>query len=117
MTINTSILESYRELMEEEADEFIADILDSFYENSNQLINTLKEARLQGKSGEFVRAAHTFKSTSATVGAERLSSLAAELEKRGQNENLSDLLPLMASLQDAFEEAQQELNRLYPLGN
>ncbi|MBT3338363.1 MAG: hypothetical protein HN855_02375 [Anaerolineae bacterium] len=41
MTIDTSILESYRELMEEEADEFIADILNSFYENSTELIQTL----------------------------------------------------------------------------
>ncbi len=114
MTINTTILESYRELMEDEADEFIADILNSFYENSNDILKTLKNTALNGETDEFVRAAHTFKSTSATVGAENLSALAATLEKKGQSEQLSDLLPDVDTLQEAYEAAKAELEKLYP---
>lgn len=113
MIIDPTILESYRDFMEEEADEFIAEILNDFYENSMTLLNTLDEALKQGLHEEFTRAAHTLKSTSATVGATRLSGLAANLEQRGKDGQLTDLAPLLVPLQEAFDEAKAKLEELY----
>ncbi len=113
MSINTTILDSYRELMEDEADEFIADILNSFYENSTELLKTLRDSIVQGQPSEFVRAAHSFKSTSATVGAEELSALAADLEKKGKSGEINDLAPAIDALQKAYESAKEELQKLY----
>ena len=73
----------------------------------------VKKSSAEGRSAEFVRAAHTFKSTSATVGAGRLSDLAADLEKRGQGEQLTDLLPLISTLEEAYDEAKQQLQKIY----
>jgi len=114
MIINPEALEAYKEVMEDEADAFIADILDTFYSNSRELMAALDEATAQNDVESFARAAHTFKSTAATVGAEPLSSLAADLEMKAQSEALTALAPLLAALKEAFTEAERELKRLYP---
>lgn len=114
MFINAEILDSYREVMEDEADAFIADILNSFYSNARELIAKLEEAIPANDVDSFTRAAHTFKSTSATVGADRLSGLAGELEKDAQSEALTALAPRLPALKEAFAEAEAELKRLYP---
>lgn len=114
MIINPEALEAYREVMEDEADAFIADVLNSFYKNARELIATLDESAAQNDVKSFIRAAHTFKSTAATVGAEPLSSLAADLEEKASSQTLTALTPLLAALKKAFTEAENELKRLYP---
>ena len=113
MIINPEALEAYKEVMEDEADAFIADILESFYNNSADLIETLEKSIPTNDRKSFIRAAHTFKSTSATVGAESLSGLAADLEMKAHSEALTALTPLVAALKEAFAEAEIELKKLY----
>jgi HPt (histidine-containing phosphotransfer) domain-containing protein len=52
----------------------------------------------------FIRNAHTLKSNSATVGALKLSELAAILEHEGEHSNLSDLA---GKLNEAKAELEQ----------
>lgn len=114
MIINSDALESYRDVMEEEADAFIAEILDGFYSNSRDLMATLDESLAADDVNTFIRAAHTLKSTAATVGAERLSDLAADLEGRAGFDTLSELAPTVETLKKAFAEAEAKLKELYP---
>ena len=109
-----SPLEAYREVMEDEADEFIADILDSFYSDARELLTTLDKTLAENDADGFVRAAHTLKSTSATVGAQRLSGLLADLEAQGKTKELTDLMPLIPQLKEAYEETESTLKELYP---
>jgi HPt (histidine-containing phosphotransfer) domain-containing protein len=60
--------------------EVIVDLLDTYLEESAGLIATMQEAVLQGNTAAILRPAHSLKSSSASVGAMRLSRLAAELE-------------------------------------
>lgn len=113
MIVDPSTLEAYREVMEDEADEFVADILDSFYSNARELLAKLDDTLAQNDVDGFVRAAHTFKSTSATVGAQRLSGLLADLEARGGTEPLTNFIPLIPQLKEAYEEAESRLKELY----
>ncbi|OQX65026.1 MAG: hypothetical protein B5M51_01950 [Anaerolinea sp. 4484_236] len=113
MIIDPSALESYREIMGDEADEFIADILETYLSDSINLLATLDEALSSGSVDKFVRAAHTLKSTSATVGAQQVSSLAANLEKRGQSENLSDLASDTVQIRKEYEQAAAQLKELF----
>ncbi|MBT3189533.1 MAG: Hpt domain-containing protein [Anaerolineae bacterium] len=113
MIIDPSALEAYREVMEDEADEFIADVLNSFYTNARELLATMDSALLKNNVDEFVRAAHTFKSTAATVGANPLSGLLADLEKRGESEGLSALKPLIPPLKEAFDEVEKKLKEIF----
>ncbi len=91
MTLDPSALNNYREFMGEEADAFIVDIVETFLDNAPQLLAHMEASMASADSQGFVRAAHTLKSNSATVGATLLASLAAELESRGKTEDLSTL--------------------------
>ncbi len=113
MSIDTSTLEAYREIMEDEADSFIAEILTNFYISTQNLIETLDKSLVKNNVEEFTRAAHTLRSTSATVGALRVSGLATDLETRGGSEPLTDLQPLIFELKEAYEKAEVELKELY----
>ena len=113
MSINPAALEVYREIMRDETDAFIADILDSFYTNARELINSLDKALDKNDVEGFVRAAHTLKTTSATVGAQRVSNLIADLETRGEKEPLLNLQPLVVELWEAYEEAEKKLKEFY----
>ena len=113
MIIDTSILDAYRDFMEEDADEFIQEILEEFYQNSLELLETLKSPPTTDQLEGFVRAAHTLKSTSATVGATKLSELAATLEKKGKEAALDEIPPLLSQLPDTYTEAEAKLKEIY----
>ncbi len=113
MLIDPAALEVYREVMGEETDDFIAEILDNFYPNSRELLASLDRALDKNDVEGFTRAAHIFKSTSATVGAQRVSGLVTDLEARASSEPLTDLQPLISKLKDAYEEAEAKLKEIY----
>jgi HPt (histidine-containing phosphotransfer) domain-containing protein len=113
MIIDTSVLDAYRDFMEEDADDFIRDVLDDFYENSQDLLKTLATLPNEDGLDEFVRAAHTLKSTSATVGATKLSELAASIEQKGKDNAIANIPPLLVQLAPAYAEAEAKLKEIY----
>lgn len=113
MIIDTSVLDAYREFMEEEADAFIKEILDGFYENAEALFTTLVNAPDETNLEEYMRSAHTLKSTSATVGATRLSKISASIEEQCKQGALDEIPALIPELREAYKEAKAELQRIY----
>lgn len=105
MTLDPSALDSYREFMGEDAQVFIDEIIQSFLEAGPQLVKTAEQALQDGQQEAFVRAVHTLKSNSATLGATQLSALAAEMERKGKSEGL-------AGLESSLAEAKAELMRV-----
>jgi HPt (histidine-containing phosphotransfer) domain-containing protein len=102
MTLDPSALNNYREFMGDEADAFIVDIIETFLENAPRLFGQMETSMASADSQGFVRAAHTLKSNSATVGATLLASLAAELESRGKSETLTDLAEQVRLAREEF---------------
>jgi HPt (histidine-containing phosphotransfer) domain-containing protein len=102
--IDWSALEAYREVMGEEADSFIADIVQTYLNNSQTLMTQLSEAFQAGDVATFHRTAHTLKSSSATVGATAVSELALTLEKTTVSEFPADTEKLLANLKQAYQE-------------
>jgi HPt (histidine-containing phosphotransfer) domain-containing protein len=73
-------------------DEFIAELIESYLAEGQANVDSLSAAAAQSDLAVFTRAAHTLKSTSATVGALRLSELCRGLEeaaRSGRAEGLS----------------------------
>ena len=58
---------------------FVVEIIDEYLADSSRLLASLREA----SGDELRRAAHSLKSTSASVGAVRLAELCAEVERAG----------------------------------
>ncbi|MFZ5910505.1 MAG: Hpt domain-containing protein [Chloroflexota bacterium] len=91
MSLDPSALDSYREFMGEDAQAFIAEIIGSFVENAPTLLASAEQAMATGNQDTFVRAVHTLKSNSASLGATLLASLAAEMEQEGKAGNMKDM--------------------------
>ena len=101
MSINPTAMEPYREIMGEEADAFIADIINTFMVSAPKLVADMERNISRNEKQTFIRNAHTLKSNSGTVGASKLSELAAILEEAGSR---SDLPTLAGKLREAKAE-------------
>ncbi|MEW6405174.1 MAG: Hpt domain-containing protein [Chloroflexota bacterium] len=112
MTIDISALDAYREVMGEEADTFIADVIDTYLNSAVGLISTLHNSLSANDAKTFERTAHTLKSTSATVGAMTLSTLAAELEKLSKSDPLPGLASRLGPVGEEFVKAEAELKTI-----
>lgn len=70
--------------------EFVAELFATFAEEAPQLMETIAAGMVSADFGELRRAAHTLKSTSASLGALRLSEVSRELEEAGRTESRPD---------------------------
>jgi CheY-like chemotaxis protein/HPt (histidine-containing phosphotransfer) domain-containing protein len=71
-------------------DEMMQDFIHLFVEDAAQLVQDMRQAVAQRDSLALARVAHTLKSTSAAMGAARLSALCAELEALTQSGKLEE---------------------------
>jgi PAS domain S-box-containing protein len=78
--IHWGTLDQYYRVMGEEAEDFIADLIRTFLPNANKLIEEMKTSLKSKNIKTFHRAAHTLKSSSASLGAMLLSDCAKNLE-------------------------------------
>ena len=113
MSIDPSALDPYRDAMGAEADAFVIDIIDTFLNTSEQLVDALYTSLINNDLPTFTRSAHTLKSNSAIFGAAYLSGLSKELEAAGKSGNMTaSLLPVMDQLKVEYKQVCRELAAL-----
>jgi HPt (histidine-containing phosphotransfer) domain-containing protein len=81
---------------------FVVEIIDEYLNDSATLLATLREA----SGDDLRRAAHTLKSTSASVGAGRLAELCARIEHAGAAD-----AALLEDAEHEYAEVRTELER------
>jgi len=81
---------------------FVVEIIDEYLNDSAALLATLREA----SGDDLRRAAHTLKSTSASIGAGRLAELCARIEHAGAADGA-----LLADTEREHAEVRTELER------
>lgn len=91
--------------------DFISVLIDTYFEDSLDLMNNLKTALAARDAESFRRAAHTIKSNAAMFGAMELSAQARELEIMGREKNL-EVGNKLEALQEAFEQVKDALKEL-----
>jgi len=94
------------------AKDIIPSLLDSFCTDAQELIDAAHEALKKGEHIELRRAAHTLKSTSATVGAMILSQASRDLEVVAKDGDLHRAAYLITALEHSFAAAQAALMRI-----
>ncbi|HXF85103.1 MAG TPA: Hpt domain-containing protein [Anaerolineales bacterium] len=109
MPLDLSALNKYREFMGEEADAFVADIVQTFLTSAPKALEEMKTLIADGKRTEFVRAAHTLKSNSATVGANDLRQLCETMERQGNSLDAAALESMLAQAVREYQQAEREL--------
>jgi len=104
--LDPETLSSLKEMM---GADFIGELIDTYCQETPQLIDALQQALAQGDAAAFQRAAHSIKSSSASLGALGLAASARELEMIGRSGNLDGILPAVARLVADYQRVQSGL--------
>jgi PAS domain S-box-containing protein len=105
------------ESIPEEMEEFLAELIELYCRNGRQLLHSLDEALAQQDCTHFYRTAHTFKGSSANLGAVKMAKLCFELELIGKQGFYSETgnHPVIAEkvrqLEFQFERTEQALRK------
>lgn len=101
--INMENIYQLREIMGEDAEEFIADLVNTFLEDSRKQIDSIKNGLQSADFDAVKQAAHTLKGSSANVGLEYLSELAAAVEEAAKQNSIEGARDSFNSLLDGYE--------------
>lgn len=90
-------------------EDFTHEMVETFCDDSNQQLEHLRNALEMGNAANFIRAAHTLKSTSLIFGALAFGELARELEMLGRADNLEAAQEKYQQLRDACAPLHKQL--------
>lgn len=107
--IDLSTFEALKDAM---GADFIIELVQTYFDETPQLLAKLQEALAGGDCDGFRRAAHSIKSTSNSFGALELGTLAKELEFMGRDSNLKDAPEKVSFLISYYGSVQQTLKEL-----
>lgn len=89
---------------------FVVELIEAYLADGATHVAEVEAAVADGNAGSLVRPAHTLKSSSATVGAQRLAALARGFEVAGRSGSLDpSIIERVPELQDAWEKATAAL--------
>ncbi|MDH4192021.1 MAG: response regulator, partial [Betaproteobacteria bacterium] len=112
--LDLSALQQLQGMQTADGTDLIAKIVHMFITQTPQLFAGMHAAYAAGNARDLRRAAHTLKSTSATVGATDLSLRAAALEAAADDGGIDHLLESVARLEAEFASVVNALRRAYP---
>jgi HPt (histidine-containing phosphotransfer) domain-containing protein len=85
-------------------EEFIADLVATYVNEGSGHLSEMQAAAAARDAAAIVRPAHTLKSSSAALGAMRLSQIARDIEFAGREGDASGLTERVAAASSAWEE-------------
>jgi HPt (histidine-containing phosphotransfer) domain-containing protein len=100
--IDRSVLASLRELQDEGDPDIIAEVGGLFLKHSPDKVNAILQSVESNDAKGLQLAAHSLKSSSAYIGAMRLSAMAKELEMMGRSSSLQGAVELAEKLNAEF---------------
>ena len=103
--IDETVLEDIRQMSGEQANSLIGNIVELYLQKSPALIDDIHHGVRQGDAEQLFRAAHALKSSSANIGAVRVSEVARQLEKLGRENLLEHVHPHLDVLIENYEQA------------
>jgi TMAO reductase system sensor TorS len=108
-TVDENVLESIRTLQREGNSDLLNRVIEAYLKEATRLLQALREA-VERADGEALRkAAHSLRSSSANVGAQRLSSLCKELETMGKEKSIQEAALLLSKMILEYEVVQKSL--------
>lgn len=110
--LNTQVLEQLRELDPSGGCGFMKQVMQTFQQMAEGHLQQIEQAVDAGDADALRRGAHTFKSSSANVGAESLSLLLRELEVFGRNGQTEEAKPLLGVMRKVYGQAAREIYEL-----
>jgi histidine phosphotransfer protein HptB len=112
MTASVIDAATFAELQESAGADFVAELLDTFLEETPVLLAELRSARHAADAERFRRAAHSIKSNSQTFGALGLGAVARDIELQGLRTDAAVDLQAIDALELAYVQAAAALTAL-----
>jgi HPt (histidine-containing phosphotransfer) domain-containing protein len=107
--IDHEVLRDLRKLEAMGEEHLVSTMIDAYLVSSERLERELVDAARAGDAKEIARAAHTLKSGSAQVGAERLAVLCKELEGCARAGDVGDAMGAVDRLREELEQVRESL--------
>ena len=107
--IDMNTIDELRDMM---GDEFIGELVETYCEETPQLLEQLRQALQAEDAVTFRRAAHSIKSSSASLGVMGLADLARDLEALGKEEQIAGSEPALERLESLYQQVQLALKAL-----
>ena len=107
--LDRSVLDSLRELQDDGDPDIVAELGGLFLEHSPQRVEAILQAVKNRDANGLKTAAHSLKSSSAYVGAMRLSEMSRELEMMGHSQVLDGAEEKAERLKREFKRVMMEL--------
>jgi HPt (histidine-containing phosphotransfer) domain-containing protein len=93
---------------------FLAELIDAYFEDSASLLPAMRQALTAGSAEQLRLAAHSLKSSSASLGADDLAGLCRELEEQGRAGALGDAAARVAQVEAEYERVRRALQAARP---
>jgi len=110
--LDAGALERLRELDPKGENQLLARVIKAFDSSAARLMPQLQDARRAGDHAGVRHVAHTLKSSSASIGAMKLSQLCAEIETKIRTENLENIDNRIDAMRAEVQIVLQALRRL-----
>ena len=108
-SIDYDVIESLKELIDDDDPDFVVELLQEYLENADMNIRIIREATAANDAEKLTITAHTLKGASGNVGAVKMASLSKQLEEFGKNDNTHKAVNIVKELQNEFSSVREEL--------
>jgi CheY-like chemotaxis protein/HPt (histidine-containing phosphotransfer) domain-containing protein len=109
VTFDDSVLEQFRMLAGEAGNALVGDLIDLFLRETPDLIGSMHQALASQDMESWMRTTHSLKSSSAQLGALKLSALCKEGEIKGREGRSINLTELLAHIEAEYEQVRESL--------
>lgn len=109
LVIDEDVLEEIRQMSGEQAPELINNIMELYLQQTPGLIDDIQHGTAAGDADRVFRAAHALKSSSANIGAVKVSEIAHQVEKLGRHNRVDHIPQHLDTLLECYEQARLNL--------
>jgi HPt (histidine-containing phosphotransfer) domain-containing protein len=112
ISIENKIVEKAKSWIDEYGEEFFVELVDLYLHDTPKRLIELRRALDAGDTPTLTREAHTLKSSSANVGAMKMSEIARELEIAGRTGEMGRMAEQVTRTEKEFELVRSALKAL-----
>ncbi len=107
-----SEMQSTLDMLTDGEEEILHELVDAYLSSGSELVAQIQQAAQQQDAGLLERAAHSLKSSSASLGAERLSQQSKKLELQGRAGDLQDVSEQARALYREYQAVSKALHQI-----
>jgi PAS domain S-box-containing protein len=108
--LDPKALHAIRALQQPGSPDMVSKVIQLYVNSAPTLLNTLHKAIMHGDAHTLYQAAHSFKSSSANIGAVTLAAFCKELESMGRTGTLTQAAQVFSALEEEYERVRDALD-------